>query len=109
MSTREAREKVARARLTFTLRRAGQTHERALLVELWAAEHYQRLGDVEAAQRRRDAAKQQATFAETATAASRTLRTQARRAPHHRHRPLCVDTAAACRASTVRSSTRSGC
>jgi hypothetical protein len=58
-----------------------------LLVELWAAEHYQRLGDVEAAQRRRDAAKQQATFAETATAASRTLRTQARRAPHHRRRP----------------------
>jgi hypothetical protein len=64
MSTREAREKAAADRLTATVRRAGQIHERALLVELWAAEHYQRLGDLEAAQRHRDAAKRQAAFAE---------------------------------------------
>jgi hypothetical protein len=64
MSTREAREKAAAETLTSTVRRAGQTHERALLVELWAAEYFQRRGDVEAAQRHRDAAERQGTLAE---------------------------------------------
>ena len=64
MSTREAREKDADEGLSAVFRRAAQTHERALLVELWAAEHFLRRGDIEAAQRHRDAAERLGTFAE---------------------------------------------
>ena len=64
MSTREARKKAAGERLSSAFRLAARTHERALLVEMWAAEYFHGRGDVEAAQRHRDAAQQQGTFAE---------------------------------------------
>jgi hypothetical protein len=65
MNSREAREKTAGERLARTLRQAARAHERALLVELWAAEYFERKGHSRIAERHRKAAERQATLAET--------------------------------------------
>ena len=50
--------------LVRTLCKAAQAHERALLVELWAADYFDRRGQASTAQRHRDAAERQASLAE---------------------------------------------
>ena len=64
MGTREARVKAAGERLAGTFGRAARAHERALLVEIWAAEYFELRGKAQAAARHRQAAQREAEFAE---------------------------------------------
>ena len=64
MTTSGQHEGTAAERLASTIQRAAQAHERALLVQVWAVEYFERRGDLQAAQRHRDAWNREARFAE---------------------------------------------
>jgi hypothetical protein len=57
-------ETIAAERLASTIRSAAQVHERALLVQLWAVEFFQRRGEVSAAERHQAACVREAMSAE---------------------------------------------
>ena len=64
MDTHKARQKAARERIARRSQLAAWTHERALLLELWAAELLERSGEVQAARHHRAAAEREATYVE---------------------------------------------
>jgi hypothetical protein len=65
MTTSRPRDAITAERLASTIGTAARAHERALLVELWAAEYFQRRGDMRAARRHQDAGEREARFAQS--------------------------------------------
>jgi hypothetical protein len=64
MTASTPRETAAAERRASTLRKAARTHERALVVELWAVEYFQRRGEMPAAERHQAACIREAASVE---------------------------------------------